>query len=90
MILFKKVDDLTCTTEVIFRREKTVPMDKEACNFILLVILLEKMMRVAKMCYWMRLILPPKVWGFCLKFRRFIEHNFRQKFPIISFSLYHS
>ena len=56
----KKVDDLTCTTEIIFRREKTVAMDKEACNFILLVILLEKMMRVAKMCYWMRLILPPK------------------------------
>ena len=40
-----------CTTVVIFRRKKTVVMDKEAFNFILLVILLGKMMRVAKMCY---------------------------------------
>ena len=47
----KKVDDLMCTTEVILRRGKTVVMDKEAFNFILLVILLGKMMRVAKMCY---------------------------------------
>ena len=31
----KYIDDLTCTTEVIFRTEKTVAMDKEACHFIL-------------------------------------------------------